>query len=54
MRIMTESEASKQMRVSPKTMYRLRQRGQIPFLRIGRKILYRTSDLEKAIERRVR
>lgn len=38
--------ASRLLHVSTRTLFKLRQNGQIPFTKVGRKIVYNTADLK--------
>ena len=42
-----EAEAARILGISPRTMYSLRTSGQIPVVRVGNRVLYRTVTLEK-------
>lgn len=45
--LLTESEAAKATGLSPRTLFSLRQKGQLPFVRVGTKcIRYRVADIE--------
>ena len=45
-------EAANLIGVSKRTMQRLQQEGEIPFSRIGRKIIFRLSQLEAYLKRK--
>ncbi len=53
--LMTRAEAARFLRLSPGTLgnWRCSKRVRIPCVRLGWKIFYRASDLEKFIESRV-
>lgn len=42
------------LHVSERTLYKMRHHGDLPFICIGRKILYKTSDIYEYIESKVR
>ena len=44
---LTNKEAADFLRLSTVTLWRLRQRGEIPFNRIATKVIFRRTDLEK-------
>lgn len=48
--LLTDQEACRFLRISPRQLYSWRVLGIIPFIRIGRSIRYRLRDLEAAIE----
>jgi excisionase family DNA binding protein len=50
--LMSELDASRVMGITPRTLYTLRQRAGLPFVRIGARILYRPADLSAWIEQR--
>jgi excisionase family DNA binding protein len=43
--LLTEAEAARVLRISRMTLYRMRKDGRINAVRIGRRILYRRTDL---------
>ncbi len=47
--LMSDEELKKLMGVSKATLYLWRRDGKIPFQRIGKKIFYKISDVEKAM-----
>jgi excisionase family DNA binding protein len=47
---LTDKEVAQRLKVSRQTMQDYRNRGIIPYCRIGNKILYRQSDVEKLLE----
>ena len=51
--LFTSQGAADYLHVSPRTLIRWRNARMIPFLRLGRLIRYRRSDLERALNRRV-
>lgn len=52
--LMTDKEAATFLRLSPLTLWRLRKRGELPFVRLATKLLYRRSDLIAFIDRNQR
>lgn len=42
------------LHVSDRTLYKMRHHGDLPFICVGRKILYKTSDINGYIESKVR
>jgi len=52
--LLTDKEAATFLRLSPLTLWRLRKRGELPFVRLASKLLYRRSDLIAFIERNQR
>ncbi len=55
-RLITPAEAARLLGVSPATLGTLRSIGRynLPYVKIGRKVLYRVKDVEEFIERRTR
>ena len=49
--LLTDKEAAQFLRLSTLTLWRLRKRGELPFVRIATKLLYKKSDLIALIER---
>lgn len=49
--LMTEREAAARLRLCPRTLRKARARGELHFVKYGRKILYSDSDLADFIER---
>lgn len=49
MRLLTNIEAAKAMRVSPRTLLTMRQRGLVPWIRIGKRIVFELDSLSRAI-----
>ncbi len=47
--LLTEAEAACVLRVSRMTLYRMRRDGRIASVKVGRKVLYRKSDLRRLI-----
>lgn len=43
--LLTENEAAEFLRLSKLSLWRLRKRGAIPFVRLTKKLLYRRADL---------
>jgi excisionase family DNA binding protein len=50
-RLLTETEACEYLRVRPRQLFNWRMGGLVPFIRIGRAIRFRVTDLDAAIER---
>lgn len=48
--LLTDQEACQYLRIRPRQLYTWRVAGMIPFIRIGRSIRYRRSDLETLID----
>lgn len=48
--LLTDKEAAQFLRLSTLTLWRLRKRGELPFVRIATKLLYKKSDLIALIE----
>lgn len=49
-RFLTDRELSSALRISRRCLQDYRDRGQIPYIQLGGKILYRQSDIEKLLE----
>lgn len=52
--LLTEKELADRLRIGERTIRGIRQRGEIAYVRIGRKILYRAEDCEAYIRSCVR
>jgi excisionase family DNA binding protein len=52
--LLTEKELADRLRIGERTMRGIRQRGEIAYVRIGRKVLYRAEDCENYIASCVR
>lgn len=52
--LLTDKEAAQFLRLSTLTLWRLRKRGDLPFVRLATKLLYRRSDLIAFINRNQR
>jgi hypothetical protein len=50
-RLLTENEACEHLRVRPRQLFNWRMSGLVPFIRIGRAIRFRVTDLDAAIDR---
>jgi len=50
-RLLTENEACEYLRVRPRQLFNWRCLGLVPFIRIGRAVRYRVSDLDAALDR---
>lgn len=48
--LLTDQEACNHLRIRQRQLYTWRMQGAIPFIRIGRSVRYRLSDLEAAID----
>jgi len=46
----TDSELSKKLKLSRRSLQDYRDEGRIPYIKLGGKILYRSSDIEKLLE----
>jgi excisionase family DNA binding protein len=46
----TDEELAKKLRISRRSLQDYRTEGRIPYIKLGGKILYRASDLEKLLE----
>lgn len=46
----TDEELSKKLKISRRCLQDYRDEGRIPFIKLGGKILYRSSDIEKMLE----
>lgn len=49
-RFLTDRELSSALRISRRCLQDYRDRGQIPYIQLGGKILYKQSDIEKLLE----
>lgn len=49
-RLLTDLEACEYLRIRPRQLYAWRIQGLIPFIRIGRALRYRQSDLDSALD----
>lgn len=49
--LLTEDEAAQALRVCARTLRKERQAGRLPYILIGRRVLYAPSDLETFLER---
>jgi excisionase family DNA binding protein len=50
-RLLTETEACEYLRVRPRQLFNWRMSGLVPFIRIGRAVRFRVTDLDAAIDR---
>jgi excisionase family DNA binding protein len=50
--LLSREQAAKALGICGRNVDYLRERGQLPFIRIGRRILYAPTDLEQFIEAR--
>ncbi len=46
----TDEELSKTLKISRRSLQYYRNQGRIPYIKLGGKILYRTSDIQKMLE----
>jgi len=46
----TDGELSKKLKISRRSLQDYRNEGRIPYIKLGGKILYRSSDIEKMLE----
>lgn len=46
----TDEELSKKLKISRRSLQDYRNEGRIPYVKLGGKILYRSSDIEKMLE----
>jgi len=46
----TDEELSKKLKISRRSLQDYRDEGRIPYIKLGGKILYRSSDIEKLLE----
>ncbi|MFV0268434.1 MAG: helix-turn-helix domain-containing protein [Draconibacterium sp.] len=46
----TDDELSKKLKISRRSLQDYRNEGRIPYIKLGGKILYRASDIEKMLE----
>jgi len=49
-RFLTDKEVSQRLKISRRTLQDYRNVGQIPYIQLGGKILYRESDIQKMLE----
>lgn len=47
---LTDGEVSEKLKLSRRTLQDYRNEGRIPYIKLGGKILYRSSDIEKLLE----
>jgi excisionase family DNA binding protein len=52
--LLTEAQAAKLLNLSTRTLFTLRDRGGLPFLKIGHRTMYRLADLKRWIADRMR
>ncbi len=50
----TDEELSKKLKISRRCLQDYRNEGRIPYIKLGGKILYRSSDIEKLLEENYR
>jgi mevalonate kinase len=46
----TDNELSKKLKISRRSLQDYRDEGRVPYIKLGGKILYRSSDIEKLLE----
>jgi len=51
--LVNEPEAARLLSLSPRTLFSLRQSGEMPFIQLGRAIRYRVADLYQWIEKNI-
>jgi hypothetical protein len=49
--LLTEKEQAAQLSISWRGLQEYRKKRLVPFIRLGRRVLYRPSDVERALER---
>lgn len=49
-RFLTDKEVSQQLKISRRSLQDYRTNGQIPYIQLGGKILYRESDIQQMLE----
>jgi len=49
-RFLTDKEVSERLKISRRSLQDYRTNGQIPYIQLGGKILYRESDIQKMLE----
>lgn len=52
-RFYTEKEIADKLHISRRTLFEWRNSGQLPYIQIGGKILYRQSDVQKSLEKKL-
>ncbi len=52
--LLTDKEAAQFLRLSTLSLWRLRKKGELPFVRLATKLLYRRTDLIAFIEQNLR
>ena len=50
----TDEELSQRLKISRRSLQDYRNQGRIPYIKLGGKILYRSSDVERMLEERYR
>ena len=50
-RLMTEAEVCEFLRIKPRQLYDWRMHGLIPYIKIGKALRFRRSEVEEAIDR---
>jgi excisionase family DNA binding protein len=49
-RFLTDSELSVMLKISRRTLQEYRNEGKLPYIRLGGKVLYRESDIERMLQ----
>lgn len=49
-RFLTDSELSVMLKISRRTLQEYRNEGRLPYIRLGGKVLYRESDIERMLQ----
>ena len=49
-RFLTDSELSVMLKISRRTLQEYRNKGKLPYIRLGGKVLYRESDIERMLQ----
>lgn len=52
--ILSVPEAARYLRVTVRTVHRLKSSGQLPFVQVGGRVLFRRRDIEKFVSERLR
>lgn len=52
-RLLTEREALEYLRISRRHLFQLRERGAIPFIKLGRRVLYPGESLRQWVEQKL-
>lgn len=49
-KLLTKQEAIEYLRISMNTLYRLMKSGELPYIKLERKVLFKKEDIDKFIE----